>query len=162
MSSEKVCVELLINNRLTVATAESCTGGLVASALVSVEGSSQCFSEGCVTYSPQAKMSRLGVREESIEKYTVVSAEVAQEMARGIRQNLNADIGISTTGYAGPGGGDTVNPVGTVYIGYSDKTGECCYKLRFDGSRNEIRKKAADAALKILERKLKKHYSCDI
>ena len=143
--------EYLKEAHLTVATAESCTGGLIASEFVSIAGSSEWFAEGCVTYSVGAKVSRLGVSPETVERYTVVSAEVAKEMAHGVRRNLNADIGVSTTGYAGPTGGDEKNPVGTVYVGISsEKTGEIAFRLSLSGSRNEIREKAKEEAIRLL------------
>lgn len=143
--------EVIIKERgLTVATAESCTGGLLAAEFVSLPGSSNWFSEGCVTYTIPAKISRLHVNEATIEKYTVVSREVALEMARGIRQNLNASIGISTTGYAGPGGGDDKNPVGTVFIAVVSNDREMCERLSLTGGRNEIRREAVEKALDLL------------
>ena len=150
-SAAEKTAEYLLGNHLTIATAESCTGGLIASEFVSIAGSSEWFCEGCVTYSVEAKHSRLGVSLQTVEEHTVVSGEVAVEMAKGIRKNLNADIGLSTTGYAGPGGGDDINPVGTVFIGISsEKTGDIFRKYRFFGSRNEVREQAKAAAIDFL------------
>ena len=154
MSLAEECVKSLKEKGLTIATAESCTGGLLASAFISVPGSSECFKEGCVTYSNESKISRLGVSSETIEKYTAVSTETAIEMAKGIKRNLNADIGISTTGYAGPGGGDSMNPVGTVYVGISFKEKNFCYRLLLNGSRNQIREQAAEQAMEFLMEQL--------
>ncbi len=143
--------ERLIKERgLTVATAESCTGGLLAAEFVSLPGSSNWFLEGCVTYTVPAKISRLSVSDATIERHTVVSREVALEMARGIRKNLNASIGISTTGYAGPGGGDDKNPVGTVFVAVVSDNKEMCEKLSLTGERNEVRKEAVEKALRLL------------
>ena len=149
-NSLKRAERLIKEHGLTVATAESCTGGLLAAEFVSLPGSSNWFSEGCVTYTVPAKISRLSVNEATIDKYTVVSREVALEMARGIRKNLNASIGISTTGYAGPGGGDDKNPVGTVFVAVVSDDKEICEKLSLTGERNEIRKEAVEKALCLL------------
>lgn len=149
-NSLKRAERLIKEHGLTVATAESCTGGLLAAEFVSLPGSSNWFSEGCVTYTVPAKISRLSVSEATIDKYTVVSREVALEMARGIRKNLNASIGISTTGYAGPGGGDDKNPVGTVFVAVVSDDKEICEKLSLTGERNEIRKEAVEKALCLL------------
>ena len=149
-NSLKRAERLIKEHDLTVATAESCTGGLLAAEFVSLPGSSNWFSEGCVTYTVPAKISRLSVSEATIDKYTVVSREVALEMARGIRKNLNASIGISTTGYAGPGGGDDKNPVGTVFVAVVSDDKEICEKLSLTGERNEIRKEAVEKALCLL------------
>ena len=149
-SNLKRAERLIKEHGLTVATAESCTGGLLAAEFVSLPGSSNWFSEGCVTYTVPAKISRLSVSEATIDKYTVVSREVALEMARGIRKNLNASIGISTTGYAGPGGGDDKNPVGTVFVAVVSDDKEMCEKLSLTGERNEIRKEAVEKALCLL------------
>ena len=150
MTVAEKLVELLKAKGMTCATAESCTGGLLAAEFVSLPGSSNWFSEGCVTYTVPAKISRLLVSEATIDKYTVVSREVALEMARGIRKNLNASIGISTTGYAGPGGGDDKNPVGTVFVAVVSDDKEVCEKLSLTGERNEIRKEAVEKALCLL------------
>lgn len=149
-SNLKRAERLIKEHGLTVATAESCTGGLLAAEFVSLPGSSNWFSEGCVTYTVPAKISRLSVSEATIEKHTVVSREVALEMARGIRKNLNASIGISTTGYAGPGGGDDKNPVGTVFVAVVSDDKEICEKLSLSGERNEIRKEAVEKTLSLL------------
>ena len=144
---------------VTIATAESCTGGLVASEMVSVPHSSDWFLEGCVTYIPEAKITRLGVNPESIVKDGVVSGVVACEMAKGVRCNLGADWGLSTTGYAGPGGGDSENPVGTVYVAVSNELGERSIRLSLSGDRNEIRLQAMQRAIEFLISEMKKQDS---
>ena len=123
-SIENALVLSLRERGLTVATAESCTGGLIAKRITDIAGCSDVFLGGCVTYAVDAKVKLIGVSRETIEKYGVVSAETACEMARGVRLALGADIGISTTGIAGPGGGTPEQPVGTVYIAVSTKEGE--------------------------------------
>lgn len=154
MKEAQICEKLIKEKGVTVATAESCTGGLLASAFVDIAGSSNWFMEGCVTYTVEAKKSRLNVKQETIDKYTVVSREVAIEMAKGIRNNLHTDVGISTTGYAGPGGGDETNPAGTVYVGFSSIFGDDCIRLLLCGSRNEVRAQAVKEALVFLAAKL--------
>lgn len=145
-SAEKV-VNMLTALGQTAATAESCTGGMVASAIVSVPGASSVFENGFITYCDQAKHRILGVSEDTLSEHTAVSAEVAAEMADGCVKAGQADLGLSVTGLAGPGGGTKDKPVGLVYIG-------CCYHDRllvqeyhFEGDREEIRRQAAAAAL---------------
>ena len=151
------CAELIKSKKLTVSAAESCTGGLIASEFISKSGSSEYFLEGCVTYTVAAKISRLGVKQKTVDTYTVVSPEVAAEMAEGIRNNLHTDIGISTTGYAGPGGGDDKNPVGTVYIGLSiQNRPTITRRLQLSGERNEIRENAKNLAFEFLYEELGK------
>ena len=123
-SIENALVLSLRERGLTVATAESCTGGLIAKRITDIAGCSDVFLGGCVTYAVDAKVKLIGVSRETVEKYGVVSAETACEMAKGVRLALGADIGISTTGIAGPGGGTPEQPVGTVYIAVSTKDGE--------------------------------------
>lgn len=151
MNTARECERIIRKKHLTVSAAESCTGGLLSSAFISIPGSSEWFFEGCVTYTIPAKITRLGVLRETIDKHTVVSAEVAAEMAKGIRRNLDTDIGIATTGYAGPGGGDEFNPVGTVFVCISLKgKGEYTKRLSLSGERNEIRQAAVEGALEFL------------
>ena len=123
-SIENALVLSLRERGLTVATAESCTGGLIAKRSTDIAGCSDVFLGGCVTYAVDAKVKLIGVNRETIEKYGVVSAETACEMARGVRLALGADVGIATTGIAGPGGGTPEQPVGTVYIAVSTAAGE--------------------------------------
>ena len=123
-SIENALVLSLRERGLTVATAESCTGGLIAKRITDIAGCSDVFLGGCVTYAVDAKVKLIGVNRETIEKYGVVSAETACEMARGVRLALGADVGIATTGIAGPGGGTPEQPVGTVYIAVSTAAGE--------------------------------------
>lgn len=121
-SPEAALIAKLLEKGLTVTTAESCTGGLIAKRLTDVAGSSAAVVGGFVTYQTNSKTQLLGVPAALIEKHGVVSAEVATAMAEGARAALGADIAIATTGYAGPGGGDAENPVGTVYLAVASKT----------------------------------------
>lgn len=131
--------ELLVGNKLTISTAESCTGGMVAARLINYPGISEVFMEGAVTYSNDAKMKRLGVKRETLDKYGAVSHETAEEMARGIAKTSGTDIGVSTTGIAGPGGGTPDKPVGLVYIGMYIKGRVTTRELRLTGDRQSIR-----------------------
>ena len=152
---EKVVCKLLEKN-LKITTAESCTGGLVAATIVNVSGASGCFNEGYITYANEAKVRVLGVSEESIRSYGVVSDVVVTEMAEGVLNKANADIAVAVSGIAGPLGGSPEKPVGTVYIGIClknkmDKTlTKTSYKFNFKGDRIEIRNKTVEEALKII------------
>ena len=128
---------------LTISTAESCTGGMIASKLIEVPGISKNFIEAIVSYSNEAKIKRLKVKKETLEKYGAVSEEVAREMLAG----LNTDIGISTTGIAGPGGGSKDKPVGLVYIGIKVKDEVKIFRRELKGDRNKIRQRAMMHAL---------------
>jgi nicotinamide-nucleotide amidase len=119
---ENAAVRKLIERELTVAVAESLTGGMIGSRIASVPGASGVFLGGCITYQNDVKEQLLGVSAETIARYTGVSMECAREMALGVRRQLNADIGISATGYAGPSGGTEEHPVGTVFIGIAFRT----------------------------------------
>ncbi len=151
---ETEVAKLLVAGKKTIAVAESCTGGEISSQLIRYPGVSQVFLEGCVTYSNEAKMKRLGVLEETLKKFGAVSRETAMEMAEGIAKTSGADIGIATTGVAGPDGGTEDKPVGLVYVGiyYNGKVEAREY--RFAGSRNKIRERATFQALDWLRRKL--------
>ena len=142
-------------NSLTISTAESCTGGMVASKLIEVPGISENFIESIVSYSNEAKIKRLKVKKETLEKYGAVSEEVAREMLAG----LKTDVGISTTGIAGPGGGTKDKPVGLVYIGIKVKNEVKVFKRELKGDRNKIRQRAMMHALynllKILSKKVR-------
>ena len=144
---QTVVAELLIERKLTIATAESCTGGLIASKLIEYPGISEVLLEGCVTYSNDAKMRRLGVKAETLEQFGAVSEETAREMAEGIARTSGAEIGIATTGIAGPGGGSEEKPVGLVYMGLYYKGKTDVKKCNFAGKRQAIRERAAYTAL---------------
>ena len=148
-SLENALVELLHASNLTLCTAESCTGGLIAERITSISGCSDVFFGGCVTYTNQIKQKLLGVSADTLDKYGAVSEQTAMEMARGARLYLGTDIAISATGIAGPTGGTAETPVGTVYIGISSKRGESFRKLSLSSmrSREYIRKVSASNAL---------------
>lgn len=151
----EVCGKLLIKKGLTLSVAESCTGGLIASTIVSMPGSSAFFLEGAVVYANLAKKQRLHVKEETLARFGAVSRETALEMAEGMRTAANSDIALSVTGIAGPDGGSEEKPVGLVYVGIADACGKEAYELRLSGGRERIRQAAALHALDILRRKLK-------
>lgn len=145
---------LLCDKKLTVSTAESCTGGMVASKLISYPGISEVFKEGAVTYSNEAKIKRLGVDEKTLEKFGAVSYEIALEMVQGIVKEAGTDVGISTTGIAGPGGGSDEKPVGLVYIGIKVKDKTIVKKFEFKGNRENVRSKAAFSALEMVKKEI--------
>ncbi len=148
----EVCAALLREHGATLAVAESCTGGMIASKLVSVPGISAHFIEGAVTYSNDAKIRRLGVRPETLAAHTAVSAETAREMAEGIRRTSGASLGVATTGIAGPDGGTVEQPVGLVYIALASESGTAVQELRLTGSRERIRNVASLHALNLIRR----------
>jgi len=139
---------------MTISVSESCTGGLVSSSLINYPGISSVFMEGCVTYSNEAKISRLGVKKETLHKYGAVSEEIAKEMAEGIAKNFNTNIGLSTTGIAGPEGGSEEKPVGLVYIGIYINGETIIKKFVFNGNRQSIRLRATKNLLNELRLKL--------
>ncbi|CEO06187.1 competence damage-inducible protein A [[Clostridium] sordellii] len=151
---EETVAKLLVEKNLTIAVSESCTGGMVSSTLIDYPGISQVFMEGCVTYSNEAKMSRLGVKKETLDNFGAVSTETAIEMAKGVAMNLKTNVGLSTTGIAGPGGGTTEKPVGLVYIGLYINGKTKVKKLNLAGSREKIRVKATKEALNFLRLEL--------
>lgn len=155
-SMEEVVGRMLANRGETVAFAESCTGGLVASRVTGVPGASRYFNESVVTYSNEAKMRILGVPAEILKQHGAVSAETAEAMAEGIRSVSGADHGISVTGIAGPDGGSEEKPVGTVFIGYSGESGTNAIRLVVPGDRRLIRWRASQAALDRLRRRILK------
>lgn len=154
-SVEVSLVELLIKNKMKLATAESCTGGLIAQKITSVSGASECFDCGVVTYSNEQKHKLLGVSNETLQKFGAVSEQTALEMCKGVKELANADFGISVTGIAGPGGGTPEKPVGTVWIGICGKNVHRAEKFLFDGDRNQVREKTSDMALNIVKKQIK-------
>ena len=141
---------MLKNQKLVIATAESCTGGLIAHTLTNISGSSEYFDRGIVSYSNRAKMELLDVPEDMLKKYGAVSKEVAKSMAKGVRIKSNVDIGISTTGIAGPTGGSKEKPVGLVFIAVSTERNTAVKKFNFSGDRSKNKKSTCDAALYML------------
>jgi len=142
----------LIAKGWTLALAESCTGGLVCAALTDLAGSSDWFERGYITYSNQAKTECLGVPTETIESFGAVSKEVAKAMAEGAQKNAGVNVAISITGIAGPSGGSTEKPVGTVCFGWAIQKGNLenttiCKTMQFSGDRQAVREQARDYAL---------------
>ncbi len=132
-------VEKLIEKSMTIASAESCTGGMFSKMVVDIPGSSSVLNESIVTYSNEAKMRYLGVKEESLRMYGAVSPEVAYEMAKGIKEKSGADFGVAFTGIAGPDGGTKDKPVGLVYLAVANNDDVMVKKLTLKGSREKIR-----------------------
>jgi nicotinamide-nucleotide amidase len=151
---EEVVGKLLTERGLTVSLAESCTGGLIAERLTDIPGSSKYFLEGAVTYSNGAKISRLGVKSETLDRFGAVSAETAEEMAVGMRERAQTDFAVSITGIAGPDGGSEEKPVGTVFIALADAEGVRSMKFVFPGDRYLIRWRSSQAALDFLRRRI--------
>ena len=153
MASVKDLVELLISKKLKIASAESCTGGLFASSIVSVPGSSEIIDASIVTYSNDAKMKYCKVKSETLEKFGAVSEEIAGEMARGIAEECGADFGVSFSGIAGPGGATATKPVGMVCFGLSFKGNVETFTRVFKGDRTEVREQSVQFMIdKLMER----------
>lgn len=155
-SLEHAAVEALRRAGLTVAFAESCTGGLISKRITDISGASEVFLGSCVTYANEAKMRLIGVKEETLARFGAVSSETATEMARGVREALSADIGVSVTGIAGPTGGTPEKPVGTVFLGISTKSGEKVRALSLSAmkSREYIRAVSASNAFDMILKKI--------
>ncbi len=141
---------ILSQRGLKIAVSESCTGGLLSHLITNVSGSSSYFEAAMVTYSNQSKSQFLKVDQDLLAKKGAVSPEVAEAMAEGIRKVANVDIGLSTTGIAGPTGGTEEKPVGLVYIGLAAKEGKLVREFKFSGTRLEIKEKASREALNLL------------
>lgn len=156
---EKSVVELLEANKLTISTAESCTGGMLASRLINVPGVSEVFKSGYITYSNKAKRRILGVKRPVLDKYGAVSKQTAEEMAKGAAFISKADVCVSVTGIAGPDGGSKEKPVGLVYIACNVKGTITVKEYHFDGSRSKIRESTVSAALTLLRRCILEYYS---
>jgi nicotinamide-nucleotide amidase len=150
LKPEKRVVSILSDRGLTLAVAESCTGGLVGYRITSVPGSSVCFRGAVVAYDNSVKRKVLGVGAGTLRRHGAVSAETAVEMARGVRRALGARIGVSVTGIAGPTGGTADKPVGLVCIALSAGRRDVCVEHRFRGGRENVRRRAADVALSLL------------
>jgi len=134
-----VATNLLLENNITISTAESCTGGLISEMLTNIPGISKVFMGGAVTYSNKANVECLGVNELTLQKFGAVSRETATEMAIGIRNKLKTDISVSITGIAGPDGGTPEKPVGLIYIGLSSEKGTIIKEIKILGNRKKIR-----------------------
>lgn len=151
-SLEQVVVQEMTARCLTLAAAESCTGGLLGKRVTDIPGASACFLGGVVSYSNQAKQDLLGVKKETLEQFGAVSEQVACQMAEGVRRAMGADVGVSTTGVAGPGGSEQ-KPAGLVYIGLSTKEGTRAVRiLKPNQSRDRVRRLASSTALDLIRR----------
>ncbi len=149
---------LLCEKKITVATAESCTGGMIGASLTSVPGISEYYGYGFVTYSNEAKTRLIGVKTETLEAFGAVSSNTAIEMAEGALNVSGADIAVSVTGIAGPGGGTLLKPVGLVYVGCATKNGKRFFeKLNLGGTRDEIRIQTVQNALAILKLRIEQY-----
>lgn len=146
----KILVEHLATRDMKIATAESCTGGMIASEIISAPGSSTVLDSSFVTYSNEAKTLVLGVPSEDIKECGAVSEEVARKMAQGVRHISGADIGVAATGIAGPDGGTDEKPVGLVYIAVVTPYRTVCKKRYYTGRRNTVRKKTTNEILKLV------------
>jgi PncC family amidohydrolase len=142
--------QMLAERKLKLATAESCTGGLLGHCITNVPGSSDYFEGGIIAYSYDAKERLLGVHHDTLYEHGAVSAETALEMARGARKVLGADIGIAITGIAGPGGGMPGKPVGLVYIALSARASERVERYMWDSDREGNKLRSSEAALEML------------
>lgn len=155
---EEVVGKILVENNLTIATAESCTGGLLGGAIINYPGISKVFKEGFITYTNEAKVKRVNVSEKTLRDFGAVSSETAAEMAKGAALSSGSDIGISTTGIAGPGGGTEEKPVGLVYVGLYIKGEVKTKELHLVGNRQKIRNMTVMRALDWLRRELLSRY----
>lgn len=150
MSLEEEAVQALIKRGYDITTAESCTGGMIAAALINVAGVSEVYKEGYITYANEAKHRRLGVKEETLRVYGAVSEQTAYEMALGAAEAANARVSVAVTGIAGPGGGTAEKPVGLVYIGCCINRKVTVSKNLFQGDRLSIRQQTVQQALRLL------------
>lgn len=153
---EVIVGQWMAERKLKLATAESCTGGLLGHRITDVPGSSTYYEGGIIAYSYEAKERLLGVHHDTLYEHGAVSAETALEMARGARRELGTDIGISITGIAGPGGGMPGKPVGLVYIALSARNSERVEHYLWESDREGNKRRSADAALEMLREFLEK------
>ena len=153
-SIEEVVAKMLVENNLKIAVAESCTGGMISASLINYPGISSVFMEGCVTYSNEAKMKSLGVKKETLDVYGAVSDKCAKEMASGVAARYNTNVGIATTGIAGPDGGTDEKPVGLVYFGIYINGKVISKKYVFNGDRQGVRERATRTILNDLRLEL--------
>jgi len=151
---ERTVFDLLLNKGMTFASAESCTGGNIAHVITLIPGSSEVFRGTAVTYATPTKTKVLGVPAETIEKYTVVSQPVVEAMAMGVRNLMEADFGVATTGVAGPGGGTDENPIGTVWIGVASPSGVVSKRFNFGKDRENVINRATIAAYEMLRQQI--------
>ena len=150
MMTRLTCNVLNVLSDKTLVTAESCTGGGIGAALTAIPGSSAVYKGGVISYTNWVKEKILNVDGDLLKECGAVSKEVAEAMAEGVRKLLQADIAVSVTGLAGPGGDEYGNPVGTVFIGYSSSDKTCAKHFVFEGSREEVRNLAIQSALEMI------------
>ncbi|MCL1978754.1 MAG: CinA family protein [Methanomassiliicoccaceae archaeon] len=150
LTLEEDLSRILSEKKITISVAESCTGGMLGSIITSVPGSSAYFLGGAVTYGYDSKEKLLGIKGSTLMNHGAVSENAAVEMAAGARELFGSDIAVSITGVAGPGGGAEAKPVGLVWFGISSMNGTFSEKFNFSGNRDEIRKNAADTAMRLL------------
>lgn len=155
---EETIVQLLKEQKMTITTVESCTGGMVSARLTDVAGVSEVFKQGFVTYSNRAKRKLIGVKKMTLKKYTAVSEQTAWEMARGGALMTESDVCVSVTGYAGPEGGEHGEPAGLVYIGCNVKGKIAVEEHHFEGDRRTVRELATVSALTLLRRCILENY----
>lgn len=154
MKLERFIGELLKKNKQTISIAESLTGGMICDRITNIPGSSEYFIGGIIAYSNEAKIKHLNVPKSEIEKYGAVSKQVARSMAKGVRQVFSTDIGLSTTGIAGPTGGAPKKPIGLVFLGLAKGRKTWVRRLNLKGTRREIKEETSENALKFLIEKL--------
>ena len=148
--------QLCIEKGVSIAVAESCTAGLIASKLTTLPGSSSYFNGGVVAYHNKIKTKVLGVRQSIIDEKTEVSVEVVNQMAKSVLEKFDANFAIATTGYAGPSGGTNKNPIGTVFIAIASVVGIVVNRFVFLGNRQSIVNQASESALSLLYNEIKK------
>lgn len=148
MKTASEVIEALVGK--TLVTAESLTGGGIGAALTAVSGASQVYNGGIIAYTNEVKQAVLGVPAETLQRCGAVSGETAAAMASGARRLLKADLAVSVTGLAGPGGDDFGNPVGTVYIGFADERGSIAREYHFAGDREAVRSQTIQSALELI------------
>ncbi len=156
MNLEEQIVALMQEKKLTLAVAESCTGGMLSSRIIDVPGVSDVYKAGFVTYANEAKQNLIGVKEETLAQFGAVSEQTAKEMVIGAMKAAKADMAVATTGIAGPGGGTKEKPVGLVYIACGNADDIIVEKCLFDGTRREIRQASVAHALGMLYREIMK------
>lgn len=159
LALEEQIVNLMREKNLTLAVAESCTGGMLSSRIIEVAGVSDIYKAGFVTYANEAKQNLIGVKEETLRDFGAVSEQTAREMVLGAIKAAKADMAVATTGIAGPGGGTKEKPVGLVYIACGNKESITVKKNLFDGDRQHVREASTETALQMLKEKLLKEYS---
>ena len=147
--------DLCVKSHISIATSESCTAGLLASKITSVAGASSFFKGGVIAYQNQIKIDFLAVSKELIRKETEVCSQVAEQMAQSVRGKFLADYSIATSGYAGPSGGNKINPVGTVFIAISSQQRTISKRFLFMGDRQSIVTQAVNSGVEFLIKELK-------